>query len=427
MGAAACMASCLPVEANGIYRNGAGARSMGVAGADIAWAEGPLGALGANPAGFGQLKEPTLELGVAGVRADARFSNRANPRAELGEWGMLPEAAFGAPVGQTPLSFHLGVTPEAALSANWRYFDTPGGADGATTYGWQTHRSEIFVLRAAAGLGLKLGEQLTFGIDAGLVYNENQLQTPYIFQSHPALRTVKTLLDLETSGHGFDGRLGGLWRPNEAWQFGVSYKLPTRIRTDGHASGDASEQLSRLGLAWRPDFQYDAEVVTNFPQTIGAGAAWKPHDRLRLLGQIDWLNWSSAYESLEVSLSNGNNPDLPASLRDDIPFKWEDRFVFRGGLEFAATPALDLRLGYSYGKSPVPDETLTPMTAAIMEHTVATGMGWRWGRYEFDLAYQWNPPIHRSVGQSGLAAGEYTGGSYRLGLHWLALSTAVRF
>ena len=42
-----------PANANGIYRDGIGARSMSMGGADVAWAEDPLGALGANPAGLG--------------------------------------------------------------------------------------------------------------------------------------------------------------------------------------------------------------------------------------------------------------------------------------------------------------------------------------------------------------------------------------
>src|SRR5437763_4456245 len=40
-------------NAAGIYRDGIGARSMGLGGADVAWAEGPLGSLGANPASLG--------------------------------------------------------------------------------------------------------------------------------------------------------------------------------------------------------------------------------------------------------------------------------------------------------------------------------------------------------------------------------------
>src|SRR5579862_1433019 len=50
-------------QASGIDGNGVGAQSMAMGGADVAWAAGPLGAMGENPAGLGFLTKPQFDLG----------------------------------------------------------------------------------------------------------------------------------------------------------------------------------------------------------------------------------------------------------------------------------------------------------------------------------------------------------------------------
>jgi long-chain fatty acid transport protein len=422
-------------EASGIYRNGVGARALSVAGADVAWAEAPLGVLGANPAGARQLAAPTFELGLSAGLAEGRFRNPVNDASRLRASGVLPEGAFAGPIGSTPLSYLLGAAPEAALAADWRYVDAPGGADGVASYGHQRHRAEILVLRSAAGLAWSLGERFSAGASVGLIYNENRLQAPYIFQSHPTLQGFKTLLDLKTSGLSVDGQVGALWRAHGKVQFGVTYQAGSRVRTTGNASGDATAQLSSLGGPFagvRPDFRYDAEVVTHFPHRVSGGASWQAHPRWRLFGQVEWIAWSDAFDELDVKLTRGNNADLNTflgsdSIRDTIPLSWKDQWVFRAGAEVRVLENLVLRGGYSYGESPVPAATLSPLTAAIFEHTLAAGVGYQRGRYRVDLGYQWTLPSRQNISQSELRSGEYDHSRVEAGLHWFALSAGVTF
>jgi long-chain fatty acid transport protein len=101
--------------------------------------------------------------------------------------------------------------------------------------------------------------------------------------------------------------------------------------------------------------------------------------------------------------------------------------VFRGGLEYGITTNLLLRAGYSYGKSPVPDETLTPLTAAITQSAISAGIGAHWDRYYADLAYEYDLPVERSVGTSSLLSGEYSNTSIKVSIQSVALTLGVRF
>jgi long-chain fatty acid transport protein len=407
---------------------------MALGGADVAYPVDPLSALGVNPAGLSLLKSPTLNAGFTAAVPTGHFTSKTGDEGTLqSRFGIGPDAAFGLPVGASPVSFGLGVIPEAGLSAHWHYADPPGGLGGKTSYGFQNDHSELLLLRPAAGVGIAVSRWFSIGGSLGYSYNENQLQTPYIFQSQPALRGAKTLLDLDTSGWGLNGSVGMLIRPTDDFQIGLSYQTPTDVDSRGSASGNVGAQLDALGGGFaRRDFHYDAEVDTKFPQKISDGISWKFQPKWRLALQVDWIDWSDAFDVLPVKLTRGNNADLNGlvganRLEDDIPLQWRDQMVYRAGVEYSLTEAFCLRCGYAYGRSPVPNETLTPLTAAIPAHTLTAGAGYSWRWLQVDFGYQWELPLTRYVNQSSLLDGEYSDSRTQVGIHWFGLTTTVHF
>ena len=59
-----------------------------------------------------------------------------------------------------------------------------------------------------------LTRKISLGVSVGAVYNVNTLETPYVFQSNPALAGLKTLLDLHTTGVGWDTSVGLVATPS---------------------------------------------------------------------------------------------------------------------------------------------------------------------------------------------------------------------
>jgi len=431
--AAICFVAGVARGAEGILSNGVGARSMGMGGADVGFAQGPLSALGVNPAGLSLLKGPVLDAGFTAAIPTGEFTSRFGSGGDLeNRFEIGPDFAFGMPLPSSPVSVGVGLIPAVGLAAHWRYLDPPGGADGGTTYGFQRDNSEVSLLRTAVGASVAFSRWFSAGATLGIDYNENLLQTPYVFQSQPVLRGLKTLLDLQTSGWGLNGGFGVLIRPSDTVQIGLSYTGPTSITSRGSASGNAWAQLQALKLNARSDFNYSAEVDTKFPQMVSGGVSWQFQPKWRLALQIDWVNWSDAFDVLPVKLSGGNNGDInglvgSSNIEDDVPLHWRDQVVYRVGLEYAVTEKLRLRGGYAYGRSPVPNETLTPLTAAIPEHTLTVGAGYRWQCLDLDLAYQWDLPVTRTLGPSDLRSGEYSFSSTQVAVHWLSLTASVKF
>jgi long-chain fatty acid transport protein len=426
-------ASAVGISApNGVLNDTPASRGMGLGGAETAAAQSPLEAISANPAALGEIAKPAADLGVVAGIVDGDFHNRANrDGASLSNAGALPNGAVSIPAG--PLRFGLGVYAMSMLEANWTYRDAPGGLDGATTYGDRTQKSEILLLRIPLGVAWKVNDQLDIGGSFSLLYNKNELNAPYIFQSQPVLRGAKTLLDLQTDGFGWNFQAGVLWKPLSNLRFGLSYITEARVHTYGTATGNANVQLKNIGLgAARSDFAYDAEVTNVFPQTVSAGLVWQPVSRLSVDGQVDWLNWQDAFHTLGVHLKNGSNADLNGlvganRLDDTIPLDWRNQFVFRIGLEYELATDWTVRTGYSYAPNPVPGTTLTPLTAAIAEHTIGAGIGYHHGPYKLDLGWQWALPTEAHAGRSDLLSGEYSNSSVKVTSNWLAMTAGVEF
>ena len=425
---------CAANAASGLYQDGIGARSMSLGGADVGYATGPLSAFGINPAAAGELTAPTLDVGAVAVIPNGRFDNSVNSDAHLyNSIGAIGEGAFGMRLGNSKFGVVIGIVPDAALSADWKYFDTPGGADGSTTYGFQTHKSEILALRSGIAVGWQINPKLSIGAGVGVIYNENTLRVPYVFQTQPALKGVKTLLDLETSGFGVNGQVGLLYRPMTNLQFGLAYRSRTGVHSHGDADGNAGVQLANLGLGGaRPDFHYDAEVDTDFPQMVSGGISWQVRPRWRLVGQVDWIDWSDSFDTLPVTLTHGNNASINGvvganAMEDNIPLHWKDQFVYRFGVEYALLENVLLRAGYKYGRNPVPTDTLTPLTAVITEHTLTAGLGWNVRRFQIDFAYQYDFANPVQIEKSSLRSGEYSNSRIETSLHWLALTLSTKF
>lgn len=421
-----------PVEGGVVNRNGNGARSSAMAGADITNEGDPMAAIGRNPALLSTMETPRLTLSAVGALGTGDYRNKRLEEFDFDQAGAFPEAAMAFPIGDSPVSIGLGVNVVAAREVDWTYRDVDGGVDGAASYGFLEHSSRFLMARTAAGFSYTVNEHLSLGVSGGLVYEEFQLQAPFIFQSNPILKGFKTALDLDTDGFTSDAEAGLLFRPTDRLSLGLTYRSPTAITSKGRADGTLDAQLKSLGITgFDPSVHYDAEVETAFPQAIAGGASWQTTDRLLLAGQVEWVNWSNAYDHLDITLRNGTNRDLNAlagkEVRDSVPLHWKDQFVFRWGAEYAVNETLTLRGGYAFGASPMPDDLVTPVNAAISEHLLSAGIGYRIGNCLIDLAYQYELPRSVDTGDSGYQAGEYSDSRLEISAHWVNLGFTIEF
>lgn len=427
----AVMSSAAAAQSIGVYRGASGARDISIAGADSVLGATPVSGLSWNPAGLASLEAPEFDLAFAAVRARGKFTNRVDSNGLLRDAsGVVPDGAVAFPLRQRSIVVAGGLLTDGALAGSWNYHDAPGAA--GATYGLATHRSGVVVLRPTAGVAARLGSRFAVGGSVSMLWNRNELKAPYIFQTQAPLVGLKTLLDIKTTGTGWSGSVGATVRPHRTVQAAVAWRSQTTLTTRGQATGDAWAQFAALGVAANSTFDYSAAVRNAFPAMLAAGGAWAVTPRVRVAGQFERWGWRDAFSSLPITLTNGTNTVInslvgSATIEEIVPLNWKNQLVRRVGTEYTWSRFVVLRGGYAYSPSPVPTETLTPMTAAIVEHTFGAGLGVTQGKTLIDVGFQWSRTAERRVRSTALQGSEYDGTTVAVGAQGLVVSVRRRF
>jgi len=398
------------LNANGIFRTGYDAQSMGRAGIDIVSTNTPTAAMTSNPAGLaGQASAIQATAVVTGV--EGSFSNAFNSGSSIrNPLTAFPTGAIAWQLKDMPeVTLGISLAPDAVARGYWEYNDP--------TYGFQSHDSRLITARLAFATGWQVTDDLAIGGMVGVTYNENYLKAPYTFQNAGLVTGAKVLLDLETTGFGPSFSLGAEYDVTDWASIGVRYISPTWLFTEGNADGFA-------GFA---PLSYTAQIDQQLPQRIGIGVKVEPLDWLSIMFQADWVDYGSAFDTLEIKLGNGAQPALPNTFTERSPLNWESVWVLAVAAQVDITEDLTWDVGYSYGWNPVPDSTLTPLTAAIFEQTVSTGLSYRWNDVEIALAYQYEIPHSQTTTSCILLNGEYQNSTVEVGAHTGAVSLTWYF
>ena len=418
------------MAAQDFFHGGVSAQTMARAGIYVPDANRVVDSLSLNPAGLAALTGVTADLLATGAMARGSFSNAANQDSAMRERpAVLPFGAIGTRFGKSRWSGGLGAVPDFLSSVNWHYADSPGAA--GANYGSQSEKSEIVVYRGAGGISYASSTRFAIGATVGMVYNENTLIAPFIFQSNPSLKGLKTLLALHTRGLGWGGSFGVTGRPGARLALSAAYSSPFVVNSHGHATGNMGVQFQAAGIPFQPAFAYDARVRVKLPESVLVGGRWRASKGLGLSLEGDWAHFHDAFDQLPVSLSNGTNADIngflkSSSIQDTVPLHWSDQYTGRFGVDYAVGERTVLGGGYVRRSSLVPNGTVTPLTGAILKNALSTGIQYGRAGLVLGAAYSINLDQTARVGTSELLAGEYSNSRLTVGTQAVVLTASFR-
>jgi long-chain fatty acid transport protein len=347
--------------------------------------------------------------------------------------GLFTQGGMGADFG---LSNALYRDQTYALNpANNTYYPVKGA------YSAQSYHSKFAVMQAGPTFAYKFNDKFSGGISLYMVYSTMEFRMPFgmnpaIMNGQPdgmPGMTFGQLFSMSPSSGGFGyneviasadmhdlnviswgGKAGLAYKASDKLSFGLNYTLPTKLNyKNGKATMDMSKQFEDafgravFGLYQQPGMQgtpfstamnmiganfgqmgidlskgvaaaYDLEVAMKLPMSVGYGMAYKASTRLNFALDVEWLNWSKAFDKMEMKLSNGTSDNInkmigSSAFTMDFPLKWKDSFIVKVGGEYAVTKPLTLRLGYAYGSNPVPESTIFPVFPAIVMHHITLG------------------------------------------------------
>lgn len=414
----ACALLGLTAQANadGVVRDSVGAISSGRGGTNFAFADNPSILLN-NPAGMMNMSGSGM-FGVGGALLvtdlDYTDPQNDNANAKFRPFGM-PEIAFMRKSEDGWWAAGVGIYAPAGFGAEWRMTSPP--------FGQSTYKSLGALAKIIPGAAVRLTDRLSVGGTVGLAVSQAELEGPFFIQTGP-LSGTPTLLDLQATDVAPTWGFGLQYKLSDRTVLGAAYTSETRFRMDGTANVQAF-----LGPVVIPS-RFDAEVDLVWPRSFGGGISHLIDERNRVSCDLNWTDWSQAFNQLDIQFTNPTNPLFllfGPEISDTLPMKWKDTFSVRLGYEHFLTPTDVLRTGYIYQTQPIPASTLTPYIPAILQHTFSAGYGKMWGTNSIDFAYQFafSPVVQETT--SDIVGGDFAGSSFKSQAHWLFLTYTKRF
>jgi len=361
-----------PVMAtNGMNMIGYNVRSSGMGGADVA-IDSDCSGTACNPATLGRQHDHSLGFGVSLLMPQVDTGPDASGRHVDSDDQLfpLPYLAYARRLSETsPWTLGFDMFAQGGMGVDIRDYGTsngPGSFDSQVRYG-----------RFTGAASYRLNDRLSLGLGAMVGYADMQFS---LFPEYPGGIAVEDL-----SSYGYAGRLGFHYKVNEILSLGGQYTTEAALNLDG------GTLTANYGPAGSVVFDAEMDGFT-WPQEVEVGLAVQATRRLLIAADIKWIGWSGAIDLVKVK-SSGGPPGMPTPATpgsDAILFamNWEDQWVYALGLEYAINPAHSIRLGYNYGKSPVPDAYLSPLFPAIVEHHLTVGYGLTMEEWALDLAYE---------------------------------------
>ena len=354
---------------NGLDFIGAGLESFAMGGADLGVARDPL-ALSTNPAGLAWQRAIAVEQELAVAHElGVGFSDTLNGQRTVANiWAPLANGGITLPLtlAGRPVTLSSGLFLAGGSGASFKNVVTPFGTTDRLS-------AQFGILKLSAGGAVAVTDRLSIGISGALYYAKlNQKLFPGTSALVPGGAFFGTTIPSATSiSSGV--RIGLQYKLDERATVGAIYNSQVELPLSGdHLIADESA----IGLG---AVTYSHVHIKGFsePQEFGAGIAYRVTDRLLIDADLRWLDWSAAMRNLRLSASGPNRLGAPASLASSSALNWRNQVVLSVGAAYELSPDLTMWAGYNYGPDPIPSSTLNPLLAAIGEHHLTAGVGWR--------------------------------------------------
>jgi len=322
---------------NGMLMEGYGPIAAGMGGAAMAYDNGTA-AMANNPA--------TLGLMAPGSRIDVMLGHVGPEVSATGMGESSADAfympAFGFVRKQGDLTWGVGVYGQGGMGTEY--------ADGSM--------AQVGVGRLIFPLAWNVNERLTVGGSVDVVWAGMDL----VFNAFN--------LDFK-DGSDFTGAAKGY---SLAAKLGFTYKM-----NDALTVGGVYQTAGNL-----PKLKGDGYTVEGFdmPAVVGLGLAWQANERLMVAADVKGLLWGDSMNT--VTMRRPDNSTAP------FVQNWDDQIVVSLGLAYQFNDALTGRVGYNYGKNPIPDVNVNFLWPAIVEHHYTVGFGYAFSKQSevnFALSY----------------------------------------
>ena len=427
-----------PCVANGVVLDSIGVTSSGRGGTNIAHSDNGV-LIHDNPAALvGMQSGKLLDLNGEFIYPEIRYEDAYDADNSKHEVFMIPSFSFVYKQAEdSRFAFGVGVFSPAGFGTEYRlkHFMTRNTPAGTlpVTFGNQIYRSEASLIKLLASTSYKVNENLSLGFSAGPSIQNIELEMPYTFQ-RGALAGVSVVGDMDTRNSvGFTYTMGAQYKITENTVVGMAYISESRSTLKGDVDIYLPDTAPEYALFSNKQASYDLESNFEWPRSLGVGISHKLGASHRFSSDVLWFDWASAFDSLDITLTDGNNAELNAALgnkiKDSFPIDWSSALAFRFGYEYFVMGSSDniIRCGYIYNENPVSSGAQVPMIPGNVQHNVSVGYSHTWNKWEFGMASQYMFSEKDDVTTSEILGGDFSNSSLDTKAYLLFLGAKYKF
>ncbi len=361
-----------------------------------------------NPAGMTGLVEPQLQSGAMLIVGKSEFDPDSGTTVPGNDGGnafvnaLVPGGLFYVHPIDEKLS--VGISAVAPFVGSLDYSKEWVGRYFVQSF-------DLAVYAAGPAVGYRLTDQLSIGLQAGVVYAKADIKVALNSPGGPG------------PAPGGDGQLhldsldqwtgqwgaGLLWQPREDTRLGISYKAEIDL---DDLEGDKTVRAAG-GITG------DAELALTLPQAVGISLSHDVNEKLTLSTTFGWADFSE-FEQLSVELSTAVSPTFKTSFRDTV--------AWGAAARYQLTPQWTIQSGFSWASSPVSNSNRNPALPFDRQLRYAGGLVYRWSDV-IDLGFSYQ---YLDLGDAKIRApmknGDVLSGKYdKNHAHFFALSFQKRF
>jgi long-chain fatty acid transport protein len=371
--------------AGGIIVYEVGTEDVGLAAAGYAARAQDATTVLTNPAGMVRLDGTQVQLGTQLLYSDMKFSNSGASSPALGNIGsgnIIGDNGW-FPGGGLFLSYSVSPDLKLGLAATGTFGSSLNYKDNWTGR-YYVQQATLIGASLLPSIAFRVTDKLSLGASVNAMYGylKNETGVNNIFGADGKL-------SMSDGTWGWGGNLGLMYEATPGTRFGLTYSSQVKLDFEPQARFSGTGPLLTALLNARGLNRTTVDLGITVPQQVMGSVFHTVNDRLALLGNVGWQQWSK-FGDVEVGIADINNP---TSLTTNLNFK--DTWHAALGAQYRISEPWRLNLGIAYDSA---------FQSGNVSPILPTNQGWRFGiggQNQVDKTFGWGLAAEYIYGGTG--------------------------
>lgn len=256
----------------------------------------------------------------------------------------------------------------------------------------------FITLFAGPSAAYRVNDWLSVGAGVGAVYGGLKAKSA-IRNLEPGAADGR--LKFKDSAFGVGGNVGVLIEPWDSARFGITYYSPVDFDFQDHPDlkGEGPGLRALLNASGVAGRQLGLDFT--LPQWVMVSAVYEPLEKLALMANANWQEWSQ-FGYVDVSVDSLTNRTINAD--------YDDTFHLAVGAHYQVAPAWLVMAGFAYDSSPTSKGNRSVALPLDQQFRYALGAQYTWNEsVQLGLAYEFIDAGSADISQSRPLAGTLVG------------------